>query len=238
MAPRRTSNSGPKYECVVHEASVVLRPAIVSNQNSDERAANERYAGGALKSTKLAAGVVAVIATVTAAIVWLNWPWLELAVGVEQAPIAWLQSTVLAASAVACLAHAATRSRGTLGWSLAAVGLFTLALDERFMGHERLKEWIWLEIFDGDADRLWIWGDAPMLVNGAIAAAAAVWIARETRSVIAVIWLGIAATFGAIAVAMDLATTSIVVQVWEELIELTAESCFLVAVLVSLPGSQ
>lgn len=177
-----------------------------------------------------------VIATVTAAIVWLNWPWLELAFGVEDAPIAWVQSTVLAASAVACLAHALTRARGTIGWSLSAAGLFALALDERFMGHERLKEWIWLEIFDGDVDRLWIWGDVPIVVNGLIALTAALWIARATRCVAAVIWLCVATTFGAIAVAMDLATTSIVVQVWEELIELTAESCFLVAVLVSLPA--
>jgi hypothetical protein len=157
---------------------------------------------------------------------------------VEEAPIAWLQSTVLAASAVACLAHALTRSRGTLAWSLSALGLFALALDERFMGHERLKEWIWLEIFDGDVNRLWIWGDLPIVVNGAIALTAALWIARATRSIAAAIWLCVAAAFGAIAVAMDLATTSIVVQVWEELIELTAESCFLAAVLVSLPAGS
>ena len=191
-----------------------------------------------MKSTKLAAGVLVVIATVTTAIVWLNWPWLELAFGVEEAPIAWLQSIVLAASAVACLAHALTRSRGTLGWSLSALGLFALALDERFMGHERLKEWIWLEIFEGDVKRLWLWGDLPIVVNAAIALTAAFWVARATRSVAAVIWLCAAATFGAIAVAMDLATTSIVVQVWEELIELTAESCFLAAVLVALPGGS
>ena len=143
---------------------------------------------------------------------------------------------MLAASAVACLAHALTRTRGTLGWTLSASALFALALDERFMGHERLKEWMWLEIFDGDVDRLGIWGDLPVVINGVIALSAAVWIARATRCFAAVIWLCIATTCGAIAVAMDLATTSIVVQVWEELIELTAESCFLVAVLVSLPA--
>jgi hypothetical protein len=180
--------------------------------------------------------VLVVIATVTAAILALNWPWLELAFATEDAPIAWLQSTVLAASAIVCVAHGATRSRGTLGWSFSALGLFALALDERFMGHERLKEWMWLSIFHGDVQRLWIWGDAPILANGAIALAAAVWIARQTRSLAAVIWLGIAATLGAIALAMDLATTSIVVQIWEELIELTAESCLLAAALVSLPA--
>jgi hypothetical protein len=34
---------------------------------------------------------------------------------------------------------------------------------------------------------------------------------------------------------MDLASRSLWLQVWEELLELTAESCFLAAVLVSLP---
>jgi hypothetical protein len=188
-----------------------------------------------LKSTKLAAGVVVVIATVAIAIIWLNWPWLELAVGVEEAPIAWLQSTVLAGSAVACLAHALTRSRGTLGWSLSAVGLFALALDERFMGHERLKEWIWLEIFDGDVRRLWIWGDLPILVNGAVGLAVAIWIVRQTRDRHATRLIVTAAAIAAAALAMDLASRSLWLQVWEELLELTAESCFLAAVLVSLP---
>jgi len=174
---------------------------------------------------------------VTSAILALNWPWLELAFGVEEAPIAWLQSTVLAAGAIGCLAHGLTRLRGTLGWSLSALGLFALALDERFMGHERLKEWIWSEIFDGDAGRLWLWGDAPILVNGAIALAAAAWVVRETRSRAATVWIAGAAVLGAAALAMDFASTSLSVQVWEELIELTAESCFLAAVLVSLPGA-
>jgi len=154
---------------------------------------------------------------------------------VEEAPIAWLQSTVLAAGAVGCLAHGLIGSRGTLGWSLSAMGLFALALDERFMGHERLKEWIWLEIFDGDVRRLWIWGDLPILIDGSIALAAAVWIVRQTRSRAAAVFLAIAAGLGAVAVVMDLATTSLSVQMWEELIELAAESCFLAATLVSLP---
>jgi hypothetical protein len=183
----------------------------------------------------LTAGVIAVIAIVTGAILVLHWPWLELAFAAEHAPIAWVQSTVLAASAVACLAHALTRSRGTRGWSLSAMGLFALALDERFMGHERLKEWIWLEIFDGDVRRLWIWGDLPVLVNGLIALGAAIWIVRQTRSRAAALWIALAVLLGAVALAMDLATTSLTVQTWEELVELAAESCFLAATLVSLP---
>jgi hypothetical protein len=118
------------------------------------------------------------------------------------------------------------------------VGLFALALDERFMGHERLKEWIWLEIFDGDVRRLWLWGDLPILINGSIALSAAVWIVRQTRSRATAVFIAIAAALGAVAVAMDLVTTSVSVQMWEELIELTAESCFLAATIVALPSSQ
>jgi hypothetical protein len=179
--------------------------------------------------------VLIVIAAVTAAITWLNWPWLELAFGVEDAPIAWLQSSVLAGSAVGCLAHALTRSRGTPGWSMSAVGLVALALDERFMGHERLKEWIWIEVFDGDVQRLWIWGDLPLLVSGAIGLAVAIWIVRQTRDRYATILMVTGVSIAGAALAMDLASRSLWLQVWEKLLELTAESCFLAAVLVSLP---
>lgn len=41
----------------------------------------------------------ATVLAVFAAIVWAHWPWLEKALAVEEAPIAWLQSSMLWLSA-------------------------------------------------------------------------------------------------------------------------------------------
>jgi hypothetical protein len=167
-----------------------------------------------------------------AAIVVAEWPFVERAIALEDAPLAWLQSTLLAASAAICLCHAVLTGRA--GWHVVAAALFALALDERFMGHERLKEWIWLELFDGDWNRAGRWPDVPILLEGVIGAGAIWWIVRGTGRGHPSRLLWSALAVGAVALIIDVASQSIAVQIWEELLELIAETLFLAALLASL----
>jgi hypothetical protein len=184
--------------------------------------------------TRLTLAILLVVGGVTAGILLINWPFVERAIALEDAPIAWLQTTAIAASAVACLCHGLLDDRRRTGWFLVALALFAMALDERFMGHERLKEWIWAEVFDGDRVRMGVWGDMPIAAYGVGGAAVVSWIVRgaTNRYAATLLWSAIAA--GAAALILDIAANSLWIQVWEELLELLAETLFLIALLALL----
>jgi hypothetical protein len=182
---------------------------------------------------RLTFGVLGVIAVVTSAIVVGDWPFLERAIALEDAPIAWLQSTLLAASAVACLQHSVVTTARRSRWCLVAAALFALALDERFMGHERLKEWIWLELFDADSLRAGRWPDLPILLYAIGGVASVTWIVREIRDRYSRCLLWAAIGCGTVALIIDVSSQTIALQIVEELLEVLAESLFLIGLLLA-----
>jgi hypothetical protein len=182
----------------------------------------------------LTLGILAVVTLVAAAIVLSDWPFVERAIALEDAPIAWLQTSLIAASAVVCLCRAIIHGDRRAGWYVVAAALFALALDERFMGHEQLKEWIWLNVFDGDRARMGHWGDAPVVLYGVGGAAVVLWMMRRGARGYPALLLWAAIAVAGCAIALDVVATSIWSQIWEELLELLAETLFFVSLLLSL----
>jgi hypothetical protein len=185
-----------------------------------------------VSAVRLTIAMLTIVFTITIAVVFAEWPFIERAIALEDAPIAWLQSTLIVASAVTCLCRGIMSGRPA--WNAIAAALLVLALDERFMGHERLKEWIWLEFFDADWSRAGRWPDVPMLFVAAVGAAVVTWITREIPAgyPAGLMWAALAA--GAAALAMDVVWQTLEMQLWEELLELLAETLFFTSLLVPL----
>jgi len=112
-----------------------------------------RLQPAALKPARLVAGVLALLALLMAAMAAAYWPWLEQAWATEQAPLAWLQSSLLWSAATLALLLALAEPGAGHGWALVSALLLAAALDERFMGHEWLKDWLLFHAFDGDPAR-------------------------------------------------------------------------------------
>lgn len=186
----------------------------------------------ALSPMPLVATVLAVIGIFTA-IVWLHWPWLEQAVAVEEAPIAWLQSSMIWSCASLSLLLATVERSRLRGWSLVAVGLAGAALDERFMGHERLKDWILFRFYGGDMDAMGHLGDLPILVYGIGGVLVLTWLIRSPAlpRFAGRRWMVAAVLAGFVALGLDLASNDLFVQVFEEGFELLAETLFACALL-------
>jgi hypothetical protein len=180
----------------------------------------------------LAVAILLIVAAVTLVIVLGEWPFVERAIALEDAPIAWLQSTLLAASAVTCLCHSLLSRRSA--WYAIAGVLFVLALDERFMGHERVQEWVWLNVFDGDSERAGRWPNVPTLIEAAVVAASVTWLARQSPSGFPLVLIRSALAIGAGAVAMDFFSDNVGLQIVEELLELLAETLFFIGLLLPL----
>lgn len=121
-------------------------------------AGKAHYKGQAMK---LVTGLLALVSLIVDAMVWGFWgeagPDLFHVLGTEDSPKTWISSSLLVASGTAAAlvgAQNALRS-ARYGWYLIALGLLGMAADDRFMGHERLKEWLfwgglsrWLEDSD------------------------------------------------------------------------------------------
>ncbi|WP_124541702.1 hypothetical protein [Piscinibacter terrae] len=185
-----------------------------------------------LSPMPLIAAVLAVVG-IFVAIIWLNWPWLEQAVAVEEAPTAWLQSSMLwSCASLALLLATVERSRPP-GWSLVAVGLAGAALDERFMGHERLKDWILFRFYGGNVEAMGRVGDLPILVYGLGGVLVLAWLLRSPAAprFAGMRWMVAAVLAGFVALGLDLASNDLFVQVFEEGFELLAETLFACALL-------
>jgi len=185
-----------------------------------------------LSPMPLVAAVLAV-AGIFMAIIWLHWPWLEQAVAVEEAPTAWLQSSMLWSCASLALLLATVEPARLPGWSLIAVGLAAAALDERFMGHERLKDWILFRFYGGNLEAMGRVGDLPILVYGLGGLLVLAWVIRSpARPRFAGLrWMVAAVLAGFVALGLDLAGNDLFVQVFEEGFELLAETLFACALL-------
>jgi hypothetical protein len=155
------------------------------------------------------------------------WPDLGLAFATEQAPLAWLQASLLVACACAAGLRAALAAtpRDGWGWSVLALALVAAALDERFMGHERAQDWLLdqLPATLAGAER-WVQGLA--LVHALAGVLLLVWL-RRAAAPEAWRWCRAGIVVGLGAIALDLAVDAIAPQVFEELLETLAETLFL-----------
>jgi hypothetical protein len=185
-----------------------------------------------LSPMPLIAAVLAVVG-IFVAIIWLHWPWLEQAVAVEEAPVAWLQSSMLWCCASLALLLATVEHSRLSGWSLVALGLAGAALDERFMGHERLKDWILFRFHGGNVEAMGRVGDLPILVYGVGGVLVLAWLLRSKvlPRFAGLRWMTAALIAGFVALGLDLASNDLFVQVFEEGFELLAETLFACALL-------
>lgn len=141
----------------------------------------------------------------------LAWPFPLRVLVFENGPTAWAQDALLVASAAVAL---------TKGWYALAAGLFTMALDERFMGHEHLKDWLLWNAFDGSLVSMGHWGDLPMLVYPLGGLIFLRRLAPRSR------WYTAAFALGAAATALDIFLEAAAAQYVEEFLELAAEALF------------
>lgn len=171
--------------------------------------------------------VLALSAAVVAWMGWRWWPHWGLAFAAEDAPLAWWQAALLMANAAAAGAlasvHAAVGSRRSAvrGWALLAVALVGAALDERFMAHEAVQDWLQFDL--GLAQR-WAQGTVLVYAVGGLALLRVVW--AESGHALRR-WTIAALLAGAAALALDLAFNTIAAQIVEEGLEALAETLLL-----------
>ena len=190
---------------------------------------------GDLTAVGAACGIVGLVLL---GIVWLNHPYLARAIAFEDSPLAWLQSSVLVASAMLCLPLAATgntHGRRRAGWYAIGALLLFAALDERFMFHEKTAAWLFIHPLHRDAARAQLATAVPMLAYAIVALGVSLWLWRATQR--GRPWIVAAATIAIIAVTMDVRSDAVGPQVIEELLELAAETLFLCALLVTWRGA-
>ncbi len=174
--------------------------------------------------TRASACILSLTFAVLAGIVWAWWPDLAMALALEQSPLAWLQSTLL----IACACAAGMRAMAGTGqtrWCTLALLLVLAALDERFMLHEQLQEFIVYRWFDG-APQGGRWAAALTLLYGAVGLMAIAWL-RASVSRPAWRWVLAALSVGLSAIGFDVAFDSVTMQVYEEVLEVSAEALLL-----------
>jgi hypothetical protein len=180
----------------------------------------KRPAPGALLTLTVSFGVIA----------WMGWRWWPhwgLAFATEDAPLGWWQAALLVANASAAGAlasvHAAagSRRRAAIVWTLLALSMVFAALDERFMAHETVQDWL---EFDLGVPRRW--AQCVILVY-ALGGVALLWAVWTEGSATLRRWTIAALVAGGLALGWDLAFDTIAMQIIEEWLEALAETLLL-----------
>jgi hypothetical protein len=166
--------------------------------------------------------IIAIVVTMLATMIWINWPSLDAAVGIEEAPVAWLSSSLLVAGSVTALNAAPTGNR--LAWLALCALLLVMAVDERFMGHERLRDWL----------AVGAWGNTVLLAYPAAGAPIVRALLREIPQTRARALILAGVVIAAVAIALDIAFEIMILQILEELLEVLAETLFLCGLLEAL----
>ena len=168
--------------------------------------------------------ICSIVAAIVAGICCAWWPDMGLALAAELAPLAWLQACLLVACAVSAGQRAALADgRESTGWTVLALLLVAAALDERFMGHERLQDWLAAGVAAGLPPRLVQGVTAGYGVAGIVLLA---WL-RRAATPDAWVWCRAAIVVGLVAIGFDLAFDAIGPQIVEELLEALAETLML-----------
>lgn len=140
--------------------------------------------------------------------------------------MAWWQAALLIANAAAAGAVATVQGalgvrRAAVAWGVLAVGMVLAALDERFMAHEAVQDWL---VFDLGVGRSLAQGVILVYALGGLALLHTVWTlgSPPLRR-----WAFAALLAGGAAIGMDLAFNTIGMQVFEEWLEALAETLLL-----------
>lgn len=141
----------------------------------------------------------------------------------ESSPGTWMSGVLLIVAATAALITG-TR-RGWYPWYIAAVFLFVLATDERFMFHEQLKEKIIFSV-DGAQTSRWLY-EFPVIL-GALSGIAFTVLLWHYLQLTSRMLLACAAVLGSISVGIDVMHAGVV---WEECFKLLAEILLVCALL-------
>lgn len=172
-----------------------------------------------------------ILCVVMLIIAWMGfryWPDLQLAYATEEAPLAWLQSSLIFGCAITCALRATLPQRAPRDswlWPAMALALVVAALDERFMLHEAIQDWLRYDVLD----------DAPWAARAvgavtlvyALAGVAVLITLKKAALAPAFHWIRLAVSVGFAAVALDIAFNSLGWQTIEELLEVSAESLML-----------
>lgn len=177
--------------------------------------------------------ILSTTSTIMAAMIYAWWPNLAVALALEDSPFAWLQSGLLVACAtvagIRALIDAPGQSsaniRARFPWALLSLLLVLAALDERFMFHERIQEFLLFGLLRGDP-ALRPWTQALMLIYALAGIGVTLWL-RRAMAEPAWRWCRAAVVLGIAAVALDVAFDSLTIQILEELVEAAAETLFL-----------
>jgi hypothetical protein len=173
----------------------------------------------------------AILCVVMLIIIWMGtryWPDLQLAYATEDAPLAWLQSSLIWGCAITCALRATLPQRtardGWL-WPTLALALVIAALDERFMLHEAIQDWLRYDVLD---DVPWAARAVGAVTLGYGLAGVSVLLALKKNALApAFHWIRLAVSVGFAAVALDIAFNDLGWQTLEELLEVSAESLML-----------
>ncbi len=172
---------------------------------------------------------VGVLGVSTAVVVWIGWHWWPhwgLAFAAEEAPLGWWQAALLvanatAAGALATVGAAVGLQRAAVKWGLLALGMVFAALDERFMAHEAVQDWL---VVDHGVSRGLAQGVILVYALGGVLLLRTVWV--EGSSTLRR-WTVAALLAGAGAIGLDLAFDTIGMQIIEEWLEALAETLLL-----------
>lgn len=173
---------------------------------------------------------VAVLGVSWSVVAWIGWRWWPhwgLAFAAEDAPLAWWQAALLvanttAAGALAAVHGALGQRRSVVAWWVAlALGMVCAALDERFMAHEAVQDWL---EFDLGVSRTLARGAILVYAVGGLVLLRRVWMQGSTALRR---WAAAALLAGSGAIALDLAFDTIAMQVVEEGLETLAETLLL-----------
>ena len=148
----------------------------------------------------------------------------------ESSPGTWLSGVLLTIAATATLITG--MRRGWYPWYIAAIFFFILAVDERFMFHEQLKEKI-IFSFDTATTSPWLY-ELPVILGAlaGVALTASLWRHLHMASRILLIC---AAVFGSISVCIDIVRAGVV---WEECFKLLAELALVCSLLREVTTSD
>lgn len=140
----------------------------------------------------------------------------------------WMSGAILVFIAALCLFISMTRH--WYPWILLSIFFLVLALDERFMFHERIKEWI---IFSSGTTSRWLY-ELPVILGAGIGMFAAFILWRhvpvKSRGLLVA-----AVVFGLASVVIDVLAAGIL---WEECFKLSAELLVACTLLVGIPLSS
>jgi len=181
-------------------------------------------------STTRAYGPVAVLNTFFVfvfALAWLDNPHYPVMIIAGESSVGtWMSGVLLTVAAAACLVISVRQ--GWWPWLLLAVFFFALAADERFMYHERMKEWIIFHVTHSVKSRGI--NELPVMA-GAAGGAAIAWIMWQKLAGIGRTLLLAATLLGAISVTMDVLSAGVL---WEDSCKLLAELCISNALLLKV----